>query len=73
MSKVQSIENIINSIYAIKANIKTLDHNSFAGQTFGSEGEYTYKSLLGDLSVLLTDKSFNILVSGLINLAGVTR
>lgn len=55
MSKTQSIKNIIETKNTIKDQMKTISCDSFEGQNFGDEGEYTCKSLYAELGALLTD------------------
>ena len=55
--EINSITDIKNLRNEIKDLIKSVDFKIYQGQTFGSENEYTYKSLIGGIEALLTDIS----------------
>lgn len=53
--EIKTIEDIKSKKNELKEKIKTLDFKKFIDQTFGSENEYTYRSLIGSVEVLITD------------------
>lgn len=53
--EIPSITAIRNRRDEIREVIKEIDVKLYHGQTFGSEDEYSYKSLLGGIEALLTD------------------
>ena len=55
--EINSIIEIKNRRDEIKELIKSTDVKLYQGQTFGSEDEYSYKSLIGGIEALLTDIS----------------
>jgi hypothetical protein len=55
--EIKSITEIKNRRDEIRELIKSSDVKLYAGQTFGSENEYSYKSLIGGIEALLTDIS----------------
>lgn len=55
--ETKSITEIKDRRDEIKELIKSSDVKLYAGQTFGSENEYSYKSLIGGIEALLTDIS----------------
>lgn len=55
--EIKSITEIKDRRDEIKELIKSSDVKLYAGQTFGSENEYSYKSLIGGIEALLTDIS----------------
>ena len=57
MADYKTIENIRTKRDEIREKIKELDFKSYEGNTFGSENEYTYRSLIGGIESLLTDLS----------------
>ncbi|MBB1148543.1 hypothetical protein H4K35_00070 [Myroides sp. NP-2] len=57
MADYITIENIRTKRDEIREKIKEVDFKSYEGNTFGSENEYTYRSLIGGIESLLTDLS----------------
>lgn len=53
----QSIQTIREKRDEIREKIKTLNLRNYENQRFGTENEYTYKSLIGGVESLLTDLS----------------
>ena len=53
----QSIQTIREKRDEIREKIKTLNLRNYENQRFGTENEYTYKSLIGEVESLLTDLS----------------
>src|SRR5690625_2779766 len=57
MANIESIKSIRKTRDNIRNFIKNLDLKQFKDQTFGPEGEYTYRGMIGGLESLLTDVS----------------
>lgn len=55
--EINSITEIKNRRDEIRDLLKSIDVKLYQGQTFGSENEYSYKSLIGGIEALLTDIS----------------
>lgn len=53
--EIQTIENIKVRKNELKEKIKSLDLKTYKDQSFGSENEYSYKSLIGGIEALITD------------------
>ena len=54
---IKTIEDIRKLRDEIREEIKSIDTKEYKDQTFGSENEYEYKSLIGGIEALLTDIS----------------
>lgn len=55
--EIKTLEDIRKWRDELRLLAKSIDYKEFKGQTFGSENEYTYESLIGGLESLLTDIS----------------
>jgi len=54
LASISSIRNLRDSI---REKLKTIDRNIYASDTYGSENEYTFSRLIGNIDSLLTDLS----------------
>ncbi len=55
MAPLNSIENIISQVSKIEKQIEETDYRDHEGETFGSENEYSYKTLISGLNAILLD------------------